>query len=582
GPEAYVVVEKIQQADESLPPNWAETIQGTSGYDFLAQVNNLLTDPTGEQPFTQFFESMVGTNTPMPKRIRDRKAYILYQHMGGELNNLLDHFHDLKLAEDGANAVGNDSLRLAIGEVLIHCPVYRYYANQLPLPDNETSAMRTIFSAIRAEKPDLEHAVSLLEDALLLKPPVADDDYRDRARRFYQRLMQFTGPLMAKGVEDTLMYTYNRFIGHNEVGDAPDRFGMPVAEFHRAMQERQAEWPLSMNGLSTHDTKRGEDSRARLNVLTALPNEWLAEVREWQTLNADLKTKGKPDANDEYLLYQSLLANYTMPTGASNDSTVADPTEDGSDQPDFAQRFDSYIQKALHEAKRHVSEVHGPGDDDYIEATKAFGQGLLTKNRPFWKRFETFLKRVADFGITNSLVQVVLKNTCPGVPDLYQGAEGWDLSFVDPDNRRPVDFAKRRKWLNEFGPKPDFADLWQNRFSGRVKLFVTHKLLQLRKNNPDLFAAGEYIPLTVEGPFSEYVMAFTRQHSSDWLVIVVPLFLARLCNEQGISDVQAIDWQDTRVVMPEQRQWTSVMTGGEIHEALIQGLFKELPVAVLV
>lgn len=585
GPEAYVVVEKIQQADEPLPPNWAKTIQGTSGYDFLAQVNNLLTDPTGEGPFTHFFESMVGTTTPMPKRIRDRKAYILYQHMGGELNNLLDHFHDLKLAENGPDAVGDDSLRLAIGEVLIHCPVYRYYANQLPLPNDEATAMRSIFAAIRTEKPDLARAVALLEDALLLKPPVADDDYRDRARRFYQRLMQFTGPLMAKGVEDTLMYTYNRFIGHNEVGDAPDRFGMPVAEFHRAMQERQQQWPLSMNGLSTHDTKRGEDARARLNVLTALPDEWLTEVKEWQLMNADLKTDAMPDPNDEYLLYQSLVANYTMPTGSNEAIVVADPTDD-----DFAERFDSYIQKALHEAKRHVSEVHGPGDDDYIKATKQFGQDLLRKNRPFRERFEGLLKRVADFGITNSLAQVVLKNACPGVPDLYQGAESWDFSFVDPDNRRPVDFAKRQAWLADFQAGiadeqggPDLNELWNDRFSGRVKLFITHKLLQLRRSNPDLFAQGAYLPLVVEGASREHIMAFARHHGPDWVIVVVPLFPARICQQQGVADVQQIDWRDTRVMLPTSgpSQWTSALTGKPADVVQVQELLRMLPVAVI-
>ncbi len=582
GQKVYLVVEKIQQADEPLPQNWAKTIQGTSGYDFLAQVNNLLTDPMGEAPFTRFFESMAGTNTPMPKRIRDRKSYILYQHMGGELNNLLDHFHDLNLAgENGLNEVGDNSLRLAIAEVLIHCPVYRHYANQLPLPNDEAAAMRTLFAAIRTEKPDLARAVDLLEDALLLKPPVADDDFRDRARRFYQRLMQFTGPLMAKGVEDTLMYTYNRFIGHNEVGDAPDRFGMPVAEFHRAMQERQQEWPLSMNGLSTHDTKRGEDSRARLNVITALPNEWLTEVQAWQLMNADLKTDALPDANDEYLLYQSLLANYTMPTGTGDAVVIPDPADD-----DFADRFDGYIPKALHEAKRHVSEVHGPGDDDYINATKAFGQGLLNKNRPFWARFETFLKRVADFGITNSLAQIVLKNTCPGVPDLYQGAEGWDFSFVDPDNRRPVDFAKRQAWLTEFKDTthsgPDLANLWNDRFSGRVKLFINHKLLQLRQSNPALFAQGEYLPLVVEGKFSEHIIAFSRHHGSDWVLVIVPLFPARICKEQDVADVQQIDWQDTRVVMPGNApdQWKSVLTGGRENSLHLKDLFRELPVYV--
>jgi len=309
-------------------------------------------------------------------------------------------------------------------------------------------------------------------------------------------------------------------------------------------------------------------------------------VQQWQLMNADLKTDAMPDANDEYLLYQSLLANYTMPTGNGDAVVVPDPTDDN-----FAERFDSYIQKALHEAKRHVSEVHNPGDDAYVKATKVFGQGLLDRDRPFWLRFETFLKRVANFGITNSLVQVVLKNTCPGVPDLYQGAESWDLSFVDPDNRRPVDFAKRRAWLADFGSALptkhgglDLTDLWNDRFSGRVKLFITHKLLQLRQSNPDLFAQGDYLPLMVEGIFSEHIMAFARHHGSDWLAVVMPLFPARLCHEQGVADVQQINWQDTRVVMPEREpgQWTSVMTGGEIHEALIQELFRVLPVAVLV
>lgn len=586
GPEAYVTVEKIQQADEPLPQSWLQTIQGTSGYDFLAQVNNLLTDPTSEGQFTQFYESLVGTNTPMPKRIRDRKAYILYQHMGGEMNNLLDHFHDLRLADQpDLERVEDASLRLAIAEVLIHCPVYRYYANQLPLPNDEATAIRALFTAIREEKPDLESAVALLEDALLLKPPVADDDYRDRARRFYQRLMQFTGPLMAKGVEDTLMYTYNRFIGHNEVGDSPGRFGLAVDVFHQTMQERQAQWPLSMNGLSTHDTKRGEDARARLNVLTALPDEWLAEVRQWMVMNAELKTNGRPDVNDEYFIYQSLVANYTMPTGTGESVTMPDPTDDN-----FTERLGDFLQKALHEAKRYVSEVHGPGDDAYVEATKAFALGLLDKNRPFWARFETFLKRVADFGISNSLAQVVLKNTCPGVPDLYQGAEGWDLSFVDPDNRRPVNFAQRQAWLAEFQAElptnhggPDLFELWNDRFSGRVKLFVTHKLLQVRKANPDLFAKGDYLPLTVEGAFREYVMAFARHNGSDWLVVVIPLHLARLCKSQNITDVLDLDWQDTRVTLPANfpAQWTSVLTSELVNSLQAEELFGKLLVAVL-
>lgn len=581
GAEAYVVVEKIQQADEPMPAQWP--IQGSSGYDFLAQVNNLLTDPTGEAPLTEFFESLVGTHTPMDKRIRDRKAYILYVHMGGELNNLLDHFHDLNLAEPDAG-VTDATLRLAIGELLIHCPVYRYYGNQLPLEPAEATALRQLFTAIRTEKPDLKSAVDLLEEVLLTKPPVADADYRDRARRFYSRVMQFTGPLMAKGVEDTLMYTYNRFIGHNEVGDSPGRFGLSVTDFHQTMQERQQHLPLSMNGLSTHDTKRGEDARARLNVLTSLPHEWLAEVQEWQTLNADLKTDNAPDSNDEYLLYQSLLASYPMPTGTGEAIAVARVTADGDDPDTIAERFDSFLQKALHEAKRHVSEQHKPGDDAYIEATRAFARGLLDPSRPFWNRFESFLIRIADAGITHSLAQVALKNTCPGIPDLYQGAEGWDLSFVDPDNRRPVDFDQRRAWLaqaNKDTTNP--TALWRERWSGEVKFYLTYKLLQARRQNPDLFGYGAYIPLTVNGPLREYALAFARQHEDRWLVVVVPLYTARLCREQGITDPTQLDWQGTRVLLPDgaPNYWTSVLTGATVSELDLNTLLGQWPVAIL-
>jgi (1->4)-alpha-D-glucan 1-alpha-D-glucosylmutase len=577
GPETYIVVEKIQQANELLPAKWT-MIQGTSGYDFLALVNNLLTDPLGEQPFTSYFESIVRSQTPVNKRIRDRKAYILYQHMGGELNNLADHFYELKLDEIERGGQAEAVLRLAIAEILVYCPVYRYYGNQTPLPDEDAQALRSMMAAIREEKPDLAEGLDRLENALLLKPPVADIDYRDRARRFYQRLMQFTGPLMAKGVEDTLMYTYNRFIGHNEVGDSPARFGLPVSAFHQAMQERQRLLPLSMNGLSTHDTKRGEDARARLNVLTALPGEWLTEVQCWQNLNADLKVDNAPDVNDEYFLYQSLVGGYTMPQGSGAEAFVPNPAAD-----DFAQRFDSFVQKALHESKRHVSEVRGPHDERYVEATRTFAQRLLDQKRPFWSRFEAFVKRVADFGITNSLVQVVLKNTCPGVPDLYQGAESWDFSFVDPDNRRLVDFEKRKGWLRQFMTQtPDLTELWHDRFSGRVKLFVTHKLLQFRKANPDLFWQGDYVPLTVEGVQADHVLACARHYQDQWAVVVVSLFSARLCREQKVCDVAQIDWYDTRILLPEGRRWMNLWTNEPVKSGSLNELFSGLPVAVLV
>ncbi len=572
GEETYILVEKIQQAGEPLPAEWP--IQGTTGYDFLADVNNLLTDPRSEGTFTNFYEGLVQTNTLMPDRIHDRKAFILYQTMGGEFENLYQLFLELSLADsDTLASLTPTSLKLAIGELLIACPVYRYYGNQVPLPAEEADALRNLFADIRNRQPNLTAAVNVLEDTLLDKPQAADESLNARTLRFYQRLMQFTGPLMAKGVEDTLMYTYNRFIGHNEVGDSPGRFGMSPDQFHQSMQTRQTDWPLTMNNLATHDTKRGEDTRARLAVLTNLPDAWLAEVGEWQRLNADSKEGDRPDPNDEFFIYQSLLGAYAMP---------GQPEEER-----FAERFQSFLYKAWHEAKRFTNEA--PKAQPYSELTSKFVARLLDKSRPFWTRFLDFHRTVADFGLVNSLVQVTLKNTCPGVPDLYQGGELWDFSFVDPDNRRPVDYALRQRYLDELTGQSDanalWTDLWQDRFSGRIKLCLTYILLQARKQHPDLFTTGRYVPLTTEGKHSDHVLAFARTDGTEWYVVAVPLHPAQLCPD-GQTDVLTIDWQDTRVSLPADApaQWTNQLTNVPIEGAgsvALGPLFGQVPVALL-
>lgn len=579
GPEAYIVVEKILQNDEELPLYWP--IQGATGYAYLSMVNNLFTRTESEASFTRFYHALLGEKMAVRQELYDKKSAILHQHMNGELDNLDALFRLSNLIDqDLLASVEPEQLKAAIGEFLIQSPVYRYYGNQMPLSAEESDAVRAIFDRVRKRNEALTTAVDLLEEAILEKTQSAGDAYNERALRFYQRCMQFTGPLMAKGVEDTLMYTYNRFIGHDEVGDSPEYFGLTADAFHQKMLDRQTHWPLALNATSTHDTKRGEDVRTRLNVLTELTDEWIATVQEWQQLNRDSKLHdpnneaipedGAPDTNGEYFIYQTLVGAYPMP---------------GQDEDDFPNRLTEYLEKAMREAKRN--STYNEPNEAYEEATKAFALQLLDRKRPFWNSFRAFHQRISDFGIINSLAQVVLKCTCPGVPDIYQGCEGWDLSLVDPDNRRPVDFAVRQQWLDALTANDSattWADLWKDRYDSRIKLWLVHTLLTERNQNPELFANGHYIPLPIEGRYKKHVLAFARQHEQTWYVIAVPLGVALLGGEQ--NDIFGLDWQDTRIILPVDApdKWQHCLLGsaGEAKNGLlVADLFADLPLAVL-
>ncbi|GAB2793677.1 hypothetical protein GCM10027275_43290 [Rhabdobacter roseus] len=569
GEEAYLVVEKILEAGEVLPTAWP--IQGNTGYDFLGQVNNLFTYKASEEAFTDFYHQLVGDTSSPATLQREKKAYILYESMAGELENLYQLFIKLNLIDKRIFAsIHKEDMKNAIGEFLIQCPVYRYYGNQYPLQDEEAAAVQQIINRVRRYDPELRQAVGLLEDVLLRKPHEGNQERNERTLHFYQRCMQFTGPLMAKGVEDTLMYTYHRFIGHNEVGDSPESFGCTIDEFHQLMRARQEQWPLSLNATSTHDTKRGEDVRARLNVLTELPEAWMAKVEEWQEMNQVLKDDVGPDANEEYFIYQTLVGAYPMP---------------GEDEDDFANRLEEYLQKAMREAKLNSNWTEP--DEEYEAATKAFASGLLDQSRPFWKSFQDFHQKVADYGIVNSLGQVLLKFTAPGTPDVYQGCELWDLSLVDPDNRRAVDYAKRQQWLDELleAEENPARELWQHRHDGRIKLWLTQQLFALRRQQPDVFAQGEYLPLEVKGAYQEHVIAFARKYHRHWYLVALPLHTARLVEEQG-RELLDLNWKDTRILLPEgtSEEWELLMLDGKATyagEIPVQSLFEQLPFAVL-
>ncbi|WP_439585709.1 malto-oligosyltrehalose synthase [Dyadobacter bucti] len=569
GNDTYVVVEKILGQDEDMPEGWP--VQGTTGYEFLAMVNNLLTNEKAEKTFTTFYQELVGESEPIQSHLLKKKALILFEHMGGELENLYQLLVELNLVDKIAlEKTGKEQARKAIGEFLIHCPVYRYYGNQMPLEESEIAAVRKIFDEVRSSHPALAEAAALLENALLVKPSEGDEDYNGRALEFYQRVMQFTGPLMAKGGEDTLMYTYERFIGHNDVGDSVESFGIASKEFHSKMKTRQRKWPLSINTTSTHDTKRGEDVRARLNVLTDLPEEWISRVKRWQELNEPLRKKlSAPDVNDEYLIYQTLSGAYPMP---------------GQDDDDFGARFEEYLQKALREAKRNTNWAEP--NEEYEKGTQQFARELLNEQGAFFKDFVSFQKEIAVFGIINSLSQLILKFTCPGIPDVYQGCELWDLSLVDPDNRRAVDYEKRQNWLNEFGNTDRDAlreKLWKDPGNAQIKLWLTQQLFNLRKRNPDLFSEGDYVPLQVKGSFKGHLFAFARIHKQNILIVVVPMHLAALCKQE---DLRAFDWKDTKINLPSglHAHWENLLTGHKHEyerEISPAGLFKSLPFAIL-
>lgn len=572
GEETYIAVEKILEQGEDLPQHWP--LQGNTGYDFLALVNNLFTNKESEKSFTRFYSSITGEEADVQQQIYHKKAYILYEHMRGELDNLYRLLIESDLLDAGARAqVKEEDLKASIGELLIQCPVYRYYGNQFPLENEEEAAIRTILKRIPREKPELTASVRLLEEIILHKPQKGDNDYNQRALYFYQRCMQFSGPLMAKGVEDTLMYTYNRFIAHNEVGDSPEAFGLSQEQFHEKMLQRQQSWPLSMNATSTHDTKRGEDVRARLNVLSDIGKEWMQVVEEWFEINSPHKKNDAPDKNDEYLIYQTLAGAYPMP----------EQSEDN-----FSGRIQNYIEKALREAKQNSNWT--TPDTAYEEAAKNFAADILREGSTFRKSFDPFHRKIADPGIINSLAQVLLKFTCPGLPDTYQGCDLWDLSMVDPDNRRPVDYELRARMLGELEEKENTANfpawLWAKRYEGHIKLWLTQKLMKERAANDDIFSKGEYIPLKVKGKYKDHIFAFARSFRGSWYVIVVPLHIAQICKEQDETPMN-INWKSTRIILPTSvpDKWSHLLISGlegkAEHELPVKEIFGKLPFALL-
>jgi len=568
GEDIYVVVEKILESDEEMPERWRT--QGSTGYDFLAIMNNLFTNRAAKSAFNKIYKKVIGKKLDPPAMIHEKKTAILFDHMQGELDNLVDLFSKLKLAEE--MAPDRQLLKKGIGEMMVQMPVYRYYNYNFPLNGDALKNVKSLLKPV-VDNAELSAVGELLWQIFIENPLTKNEEYNQRLTQFFLRCMQFTGPLMAKGVEDTLMFTYNRFVGHTEVGDAPDAFGLTVTEFHQKMVDRQQHWPLALNGSATHDTKKGEDVRARLNTLTDIPKEWEQMVTRLITLTSKLKSKDKSFAwlhdNDVYLIFQTILGAMPMP---------------GEPEDDLQSRLELYIEKALREAKKRSGWAEP--NEEYEILVKDFANELLNSEAKSYQALNKFSTRIADFGIVNSLAQVLLKFTCPGIPDLYQGSELWDLSLVDPDNRRPVDYTKREEFLSEIESEKSLKKIWDERYSGKAKLWLTHKLLGVRKTHESIFENGEYIPLKVKGTYAKNVCAYIRKLNDICLLVAVPLGMAGISKNNELSD---FDWLDTEIILPSgvPASWQNLLTEkAGTRDFLNDGIsigqvFSEIPLGLL-
>lgn len=555
-PESYIVVEKILELDEDLPSDWP--VQGTTGYEFCNKVNGIFCDTENEKAFSKVYSGVGSFKGSYEELVRKNKRVIVEEDMAGDVYNLAQ----LAKGIAGRDRHGSDltlyGLQRALKEVLVAFPVYRTYVSPQSFTEGDRDYIEHAIRTVTGRNPAMVNELSFIKRFLLLEfPDYVSDDEREQWLRFSMRFQQFTGPLMAKGFEDTTLYEYNRLVSLNEVGGNPSRFGATVEEFHRFNGKRQWTWPHSLNATATHDTKRGEDVRARINVLSEIPQEWERTFRRWNGLNRRKKKRisgiNVPDRNDEYFFYQNLLGAFPFDT---------------ADYPDFVERMKAYVIKAVREAKVHTAWLKP--DTDYEEAFVSFVDAVLdpSERNAFLKEFAPLQAKVAHHGALNSLAQTLLKITSPGVPDFYQGTELWDLSLVDPDNRRPVDFDKRISYLREIGAKAE-SDLWGYasellavKDDGRVKLFLIHRALAARNCRPEVFERGEYLPLGIEGKFARHVVAFARRYQSVWAVVAVPRFTTRLVDETH-APIGPRVWQDTQIILPREAPecWTDALTG---------------------
>jgi (1->4)-alpha-D-glucan 1-alpha-D-glucosylmutase len=548
----YVVVEKILEAGEALPASLR--CAGTSGYDFLDIVNAVFIDPAGLEVLTEVYQAYTGVTSSYEDIVYDRKKQVIEQLFYGEMRALGAHLGQLAVADRNARDFAPSEIATALLEVTACMPVYRTYIRETPVHEEDRARIGEAVEEARRRAGGVDGRLfDFVERVLLLDPPRYIREELARWQVFVMRWQQFTGRVMAKGVEDTAFYHYNRLISLNEVGSEPGRHGdfKPVAALHERNERMARDWPHTMNATSTHDTKRSEDVRARIHVLSEIPDEWEREVRRWSRVNASLKRNDVPHPNEEWLIYQTLIGMWPL---------------DESEQADVPDRLRAYLEKASREAKTHSSWL--TPDADYEKALQDFAVAVVT-HEPFLETFSKFQQRIAFHGFLNSLAQVVLKTCSVGLPDFYQGTELWDFSLVDPDNRRPVDYDKRAALLRDLPPPATLLEQWTD---GRIKLFVTARSLAARARHIDAFR-GAYRAIETG---TENAIAFLRGED---VLVVVPRLTTQLIQAPDLPVGRV--WGENAVEIGG--KWRNVFTDEVIEgeRLALKDVFATFPVAIL-
>jgi (1->4)-alpha-D-glucan 1-alpha-D-glucosylmutase len=566
----YVAVEKILARYEALP-DWP--VAGTTGYDFANQVLALFVDPAGEAAMTRLYRRLALRPEAFDDILYAAKKRIMQVNLASEINVLAQQFHDLSISQWRTRDFTLNGMLAALEEVVAGFPVYRTYVSERGA---RTDDRRYIEWAFAQAKKRWHGADTSIFDFLhgVVTGELAQRGRHTHPAQVLQVAMHFqqvTGPVMAKAMEDTAFYRYFRLLALNEVGGDPRRFGMSVAAFHHVTQDRARTWPQAMVTTATHDTKRGEDARIRLALLSEMPREWGRQVIRWLRLNRsrrlEIDGEAVPDRNVEYLFYQALLGAW--PPGLMPDDTRA--------MARLCERLDAFMIKAVREGKERSSWSNP--NIAYEAGLRRFVGAVLDASRshPFLAEFHAFLSSLAGPAAIASIAQLVLKLTVPGVPDIYQGGELWDFSLVDPDNRLPVDWPLRRRLLAEIAGA-SLADLAAGPCDERRKLFVTQRLLALRRAHPLLFAEGDYRPLDAEGGRGAHLCGFARTRGEDGLVVAAPRLVWRL-----YRGAAAADWGAAELALPP-GAWRDIFTGrgrdGDAQIAVAE-LLADFPVAVL-
>ena len=583
----HLVVEKILARHEGLREDWP--VDGTTGYDFTNMVLGVLIDPAGEEGLTRVYREFTGETREYGQIVRDSKIRIMEHEMSSELNVLARDAGRVARQNPKTADLTQSILRRALKQVVSCFPVYRTYLDWEGLmSESDRRDLDWAIGQARAYDPELspdvfDFASQLLSGGLVATPRSGYS--RQEVLRFAMRFQQYCGPVMAKGVEDTAFYRYNRFVALNEVGGSPEQFGISVASFHKASSSRAKRWPHTSLATSTHDTKRGEDTRARLVVLAEVPDEWSWQVQAWSRIlragRRDVEGAAPPERNDEYALYQFLVGTWPASfTGSFPHDALALTA--------YAERIKSAMVKSIREAK--VYSTWTAPNLPYETAVLEFVDACLDpeRSRAFLAAFLPFQERIARLGVRNSLAQLTLKLTLPGVPDLYQGTELWDLSLMDPDNRRPIEYSCRERMLNAYcsarerGRRQTLRSLLEAWHDGAIKLAVMFEILNFRREWPELFELGEYEPLVVRGSGADHVCAFVRRHGEQSVAVAVTRLPAALESRD--------DWEDTEILLPPEygtarQKWRDVVTNATLEpgpEGFSPGnIFRDLPVAVL-